>query len=164
MSLKADSSGERRVFHFPSQFFFKKAAIFLLNFLKTACFLLTISHKMGDQHTCTYTSHRVCVGGDALVRHKQRVLSSVGVSHASAVLWCIRIGYGWNRIRMQSFTTFNPNTNADTNLIWYKYKMDSSNSDSDPNMLSIWSIVSSWVSIYFVNDFVGYQNYYTNRE
>ena len=59
---------------------------------------------------------------------------------------------------------FNPDTNTNADLIGYEYKTDSSNPDSDPDTFSIWNIELSWVSVYFVNNFIVNQNYYSSRE
>ena len=59
---------------------------------------------------------------------------------------------------------FNPDTNANANLVGYEYKMDSSNTDSNPDTFSISNIELSHVSIYFVNNFIVEQNHYTNKE
>ena len=48
-----------------------------------------------------------------------------------------------NRIRMKSdpnitfYLHFNPNTNANADIIGYEYKTDSSNLDSNPDAFSI---------------------------
>ena len=55
---------------------------------------------------------------------------------------------------------FNPDTNANADIIGYEYKTDSSNLDT----FSIWNIELSRVSIYFVNNFIVDQNHYTSRE
>ena len=59
---------------------------------------------------------------------------------------------------------FNPDTNANTDLIGYEYKTDSLNLDSDPDTFSILNIEVSFVSVYFVNNFIVNQNYYTSSE
>ena len=59
---------------------------------------------------------------------------------------------------------FNPDTNANADLIEYEYKTDSSNTDSNPDTFSIWNIKLSRVLVYFVNNFIVDQNHYTNRE
>ena len=59
---------------------------------------------------------------------------------------------------------FNPDTNANADLVGYEYKTDSSNSDSNPDTFSIWNIELSRVSVYFVNNFIVDQNHYTSRE
>ena len=59
---------------------------------------------------------------------------------------------------------FNSDTNANMNLIGYEYKTDSSNLDSNPDTFSTWNIDLSRVSVYFVNNFIVDQNYYTSME
>ena len=59
---------------------------------------------------------------------------------------------------------FNPDTNANADLIEYEYKTDSSNTDSNPDTFSIWNIKLSRVSFYFVNNFIVDQNHYISRE
>ena len=59
---------------------------------------------------------------------------------------------------------FNPDMNANADLIGYEYKMDSSNPNSNSDTFSIWNIELSRVLIYFINNFIVDQNYYTSRE
>ena len=76
--------------------------------------------------------------------------------------------YGWDTDEIGSgcylLPHFNPDTNANADLLEYEYKTDSSNLDPNPDTLLIWNIAPMRVSIYIINDFLVDRNHYTSKE
>ena len=115
--------------------------------------------------SCLYTGRRdarAC--SEQTSGHNRPNHCAIGRLFATAIR-SRRVTMDSDRIRMKSdpchlLPHFNPDTNANVDLIGSGYKTDSLN----PDIFSIWNIELSRVSVYFVNNFAVDQNHYTRRE